>query len=308
MSKVVDSVKEEALVSDGYERVKGELAALPADELQQLNVDVQTATRTILGALPEMRLLRERLVKELPAFDIAAFDKLEDYAQALRYAQSGFQIATQPVDGFDELVTVGEELRDRLRADANALAHYKLFDGGQLKNLKGGLGANNLAEDLELLSRAMLANWEKIEGKALTSLEDVQTASRIGLRLTRMIGLREQGPARLAAASELRLRAFTLVLRTYEEAREAIRYLRRREDDLEDIAPTLYPGRPKRRVSPATDSTDVPPGTVTTAPATVTTAPATGASSPPAVATTPAATGAAAARGGASKDPFMPSA
>ena len=35
----------------------------------------------------------------------------------------------------------------------------------------------------------------------------------------------------------------------YEEARAAIGYLRRREEDAESIAPTLYPGKGKRRAS-----------------------------------------------------------
>lgn len=298
MSSIAELVKDEALVAEGYERVKADLAALRLDDLEQLNVDAQSATRTILGALPEIRGLRER-IKDLPAFDIAAFDKLEDYVQAFRFAQSGFQIATQPVDGFEELTAAGEELRERLEADARALALYKLFDGGQLANLKGGKGVNNLAEDLEMLSRAMLANWDKIQGKALTPLEDVQTASRISLRLTRMIGLREQGPARLAAATELRLRAFNLVLRTYEEARDAIRYLRRREGDLEDIAPTLYPGRGKRRATVA-EATQPAAGVVASASGVLAGTPL----GAPAVSTgVPAAS-----PGGANKDPFMPSA
>jgi hypothetical protein len=53
----------------------------------------------------------------------------------------------------------------------------------------------------------------------------------------------------VAEATDQRLRVFTLMLRTYEEARAAIGYLRRREEDAESIAPTLYPGKGKRRAS-----------------------------------------------------------
>jgi hypothetical protein len=302
MSTIADLVKDEALVAEGFERVKADLAAVPADQLSKVNVDVQSATRTILGALPEIKGLRERIVKELPQFDIASFDKLEDYVQALKFAQSGYQIASEPADELVELTEAGNGLRERLLADAKALALYKLFDGSQLDKLKGGNGFNNLAEDLELLSRAMLANWQKIQGKALTPLEDVQAASRIGLRLTRLAGLREQGPARLAAAVELRQRAFFLLARTYEEARDAIRFLRRREADLEDIAPNLYSGKGRRKPEEEPDTTG------TTATGAVT-------SSDPTA--RPGAIGSHAAplpgalplpqSGGASKDPFLPS-
>ena len=73
----------------------------------------------------------------------------------------------------------------------------------------------------------------------------------------------ESGPARLAAATELRLRAFTLVFRTYEDARSAIGYLRRRQSHVESIAPSLYAGRGRRKQSnPAPDVTQIPAGTV----------------------------------------------
>src|SRR5262245_24979609 len=97
MTTILDRVKEEALVADGFERVKNDLMAVPPEQLVQLNVDVQSATRTILGALPELRAFRERLMR-LPDFDIAAFDKLEDYVFALKYSQSNYQTAEQPSD------------------------------------------------------------------------------------------------------------------------------------------------------------------------------------------------------------------
>jgi len=51
---------------------------LSVEELAQVNLDLQQATGTILGVLPEVTALRAQIVKELPGFDIAQFDKLED--------------------------------------------------------------------------------------------------------------------------------------------------------------------------------------------------------------------------------------
>lgn len=276
MATIAELVKDEALVADSYERVKEDLAALAVDDLAQVNFDIQLGARTILGALPELRALRERMVKELPAFDLAAFDKLEDYTQALKFAQSGFLLATQPPDDLEQLLAEGAKVKERLVADVKSLSLYGLFDSNVLSQLRGGNGLDNLAVDLDLLSQAMTANWAKIEGKALTPLADVQTASRIGLRLTRIAGLRDQGPARLAAATELRMRAFTTVVRTYEEVRHAVGYLRRREGDADLIAPSLYPGKSRRKAVEQTP--EVPP------------APTTGGEAPaPAAGTSPAA-------------------
>jgi len=127
--------RDEALVEESYERVKAELEALEPEGLPPVNLDVQVAVSTILGALPEIRALRERMVKELPAFDIASFDKLEDYAQALAFAQAKFQFATQPPGDFDVVSSEAAKLREKLLANAQALALSGLFDGSSLENL-----------------------------------------------------------------------------------------------------------------------------------------------------------------------------
>jgi hypothetical protein len=170
-----------------------------------------------LPSRPEARkALRPRIEKELPSFDLAAFDKLEDYAWALSYAQSLYLTATQP--------------------------------------------PGELAEDLQILAIAMQANWAKIQGKAPTTAADLDTALRMSARLMRIVGLREQGPAQLAAATDQRLRAFTLVLNVYDDARRAVGYLRAREDDADSIAPALHPGRPRRKQpDPPAPTANTPP-------------------------------------------------
>jgi hypothetical protein len=234
--------RDEALVAESFERVKAELEALELEALPQVNLDVQVAVTTILGALPEIRALRERIVKELPAFDLASFDKLEDYVQALAFAQAKYQFAAQPPGDLEAVSAEAVKLREKLLATAQALALSGLFDKSSLENLKGANGYKNVAQDLQGLSTAMRDSWATIQGKSPLSAEDVEAASRVALRLTRLVGLREQGPALLAAAAELRTRAFALVLHTYEEARLAVAYLRRREGDADTIAPSLYSG------------------------------------------------------------------
>lgn len=264
MNSETDVAKDEALIEEAYERVKDELAALTPETLVKVNLEVQIAVSTILGALPEIKELRERMVKELPAFDVASFDKLEDYTLALAFAQAKFQFATEPADGELEVVsTEAARLREKLLANAQALALSGLFDRHSLEQLKGANGYKNVAQDLQALSTALRANWANIQGKSPLQAEDVQAASRIALRLTRIVGLREQGPALLAAAMDLRMRAFTRVFQTYEDARSAVEYLRRREGDADSIAPSLYAGKGRRR------SNDEPVTETAAAPATV---------------------------------------
>jgi hypothetical protein len=255
-NNVLNKLNDETIVSDADERVKADLAAMDQDDLIQVNLDVTAAVTTVLGVLPEVRALREQIAKELPTFDLVAFDKLEDYTLALHSAQTDYLTATQPPDDLAALQAEALRVRDRLQRDALALAGHGLVDEGQLSQVKGGNSYKNMAQDLEILSRVMKTSWERIQGKSATTLEDLQTASRMSTRLMRIVGLREQGPAILAAAADHRLRAFTKMLTVYEDARRAVGYLRARHGDSDSIAPSLYPGRPRRR--PTDESTTTP--------------------------------------------------
>ena len=247
------NVSDEVLADEAYARVKPEFAKLMPDELVQVNLDVSAALQTILGVLPEAKALREQIIKELPSFDIAPFDRLEDYALALGVTQTAFLIATERPSDLQPLADEALQLRETLLKDAQALARRNLIDGGQLANLKGVNGYKNIAQDLQILSKILQDAWPNIQGRAGTTADELKTASQMSTRLSRVVGMREQGPAQVAAATDDRLRAFTLVLRTYEDARRAVKYLRGRQGDADSIMPSLYPGRPRQRQSDPTE-------------------------------------------------------
>jgi hypothetical protein len=264
---LIEKLSNETIVSDAYERVKADLAAIDPATFVQVNLDVTAAVTTVLGVLPEVRALRADIVKELPGFDVASFDKLEDYALALHSAQTDYLTATRPPDDLQTIVGEATKVRDRLQRDALALSAHGLVDEAQISQLKGGTSHKALAQDLEILSRVLNGAWDNIQGKSAITVEDLQIASRMSTRLMRILGLREQGPAILAAAAERRLRAFTKMLDVYEDGRRAIGYLRGRQGDADSIAPSLYPGRPRRRATeepapvgtePTTGTTPVP--------------------------------------------------
>ena len=302
MEPTIANFGDEKLASEALARVKPKLRALLPEQLLQVNLDVQTAVATILGSLPEIRALRAPLM-ELPGFDVAAFDSLEDYVLALSETHAIFQTATQPSDDLDAHAAEGQKLREILLAEAKVLSLRGLLDKRKLDNLKGATSRMNIAQDLQALSTMLLDSWPQMQGKTATTQEDLLTASRISTRLTRLVGVREQGPAVAAAATDQRQRVFTLLLRTYQEARAAIGYLRRREADVDSIAPSLYPGTGKRRAS---GDTEVPKGAQPTAVGAPSTSP-TQPTNPSLTGTQAAVSAGAAAQKGqpASKDPFL---
>jgi hypothetical protein len=182
---------------------------------------------------------------------LAAFDRLEDYALGLSFAQADYSVVSEPPDNLSTLSAEATRLRAMLLADARSLATRGTFDRATLAHLKGRRGYLNVAEDLQTLALALEASLIQTNGKAATMLSDLHAASRIALQLTRVVGLRAHAPKLRAAAAERRKRAFTQLLLVYEDARCAIQFLRARQGDADSIAPSLYRGRPRRRKAAA---------------------------------------------------------
>lgn len=252
------SVNDETLATETYERILPELQQLLLDELTIINLDIPSVVATTLGALPEIRALRSEVKKQLPDFDLAAFDKLEDYAFTLNEAHMRYLTATQPADDLDALSAEANALRETLFADASALARRGLLDGNKLKELRGPNGYKNLATDLGMLASMLRDGWPQFQGRSAIEGSELERAVKIGQRLLRIVGLREQGPATVAQATDIRSRAFTLLARTYDNARRAATYLRWTAGDVDRIAPSLYAGRGNGRRKSAEPATPAP--------------------------------------------------
>jgi len=228
---------------DAYQSLLGEIRAVPTSELVPINLDIPTAVTTALGALPEIRALRSRVVSEMPQLDVARFDKLEAYTLAIGHAHALYMAASAPQESLDQIAETAATLRETLFSDASALAQRNLLDGQRLAGLKGPHGFRNLAFDLFALAAMMRDNWGAISGKTAIQLTELDQAETLADRILTTVGQREQGPAVVAASAEIRQRAFSLFVSAYDHARRAISFLRWNEDDVDQIAPSLYAGR-----------------------------------------------------------------
>jgi hypothetical protein len=252
MAEINQAVVDEGTVSASdadaaYERVLPELQALSPGELIPINLDIPSMVTTTLGALPEIRALRPDIEKNLQTFDLAAFDKLEDYALALKSANGRYLSTLIPSDELKTLVEEAAEVRETLVLDATALARRGILDSSQLRELRGPVGYKNLSTDLETLANALRGSWAKVQGQSAVKLAELTRASNLSTELLRVVGLREQGPGAVSAAADIRVRAFTLLSRTYDAARRAVMYLRWSFNDVDGIAPSLYAGRSNGR-------------------------------------------------------------
>lgn len=225
---------------EAYNRLTGEITAVPTHKLRVISFDIATAVTILLGVWKQLLGLRARIVEEMPRFNIARFDKLEDYALALWHAHILYRAASEPVGSLQGLYEEGVDLRELLASDASALAKRGLLDATRLKELKGAVGYRPIASDLSLLPAVLRENGTAIAGKTAVTPAELDRAEVISEQILMALGERDQGPAVSAEATLNRQRAYTLFVEAYEDASGAVRFLRREEKDADDFVPTLY--------------------------------------------------------------------
>jgi hypothetical protein len=260
----------------GFAQVEAEVRAVPERELVAINIDVPSAVAMVLGALPELKGLRDKFA-QLLGFDVARFDKLRDYTLALGHAHAMFRGAAGPSDGTSGLADQVSTLRDVLQADATALAKRKILDEAQVTKLRGGSGYKNMAFEVVGLVGLLREHWDAIQGRSALKAEELEQAGQLAQELVTAVGTKEQAPVQVGAASLLRQQAFTLFMNAYDDARRAVSYLRWNEGDVDDIAPSLFEGHGGRGTPDVQPKPPTPPGPPTPAPVATSSASVTGA-------------------------------
>jgi hypothetical protein len=248
--------------------------------LLPVNVDVMDSVRTTEGILPKIAAQKDVIAKQLPGFDIQLFADLEDRALALGHAQTVYENALQPPPILQSLSDDAYTTYDIVSAEANMLLKRRLLPPQALSKLKGGNGYRNLVDDMFATSEALRNNWDKVSARTTLTLQELDHLENLADQINQALGLREQMPELQAAAARDRQAAYTLFVEAYNEVRAAIGYVRRKEDDVDTLMPSLFAGRggSKRKT---TDDPPKPTPPITT--------PSTNTTNPPVVAapTTP---------------------
>jgi hypothetical protein len=219
-----------------------EMRAIPDRDVRQLNLLVTDAMAKALGSLPQLRALRAQIVDELPRFDLARFDKLEDYTKILFEAQGRYVAACKGTEDLESLYEVALQRRTMLIHAVTSLADAGLLNPRAFDNLVRRKGYANVAADLALLTTALRQNWEKVRGRCALEMAELDQTESISVHILRLVGRRTHSRDDIKARLEERERAFTLFINCYEDAQRAAQYLRYFHGDAHKYAPNLYAG------------------------------------------------------------------
>lgn len=233
------------------EAVRPEMEALTEEQLAPMNLDIPTCVMTVRGAMAEIMPFKDRVAAALPKFNLALFDKLETYAMALGYANTRHRVASTPVMPLEELQEAAVALREQLLSDLQPLAFRGFIDESRLSQVKRVNGYNNLAQEVMLMTELARKSWSVISTKTSLTLAELAHAEQVAERLVKAAGEKEQIKPVVTAENDVRRRAYTLLLNAYDEVRRAITFVRWAEDDIDEIAPSLWSNRVRRKTDKA---------------------------------------------------------
>jgi hypothetical protein len=224
-------------------QVGDELLAIPVAKLLPVNIEIHAAVVTALGVQPELEGYREEVREWFGDEWAARIDALPTYAKAAAQAHGEF-LASQ--NSSTEVNAVSKELiemRELLLTDLTSLVNRKRVDAAVLSGLRGSVGFRNQVLDVVQLTAVFRRHWATVGGVTPVAMGDLERAEALAAKLTRLLGVREQGSLEATGIGEMRQRAFTKFVGTYDQLRRAMTFLRWDEDDVDSIIPSLWAGR-----------------------------------------------------------------
>jgi hypothetical protein len=229
------------------------LAMTESQILRKTALDPLASAVTAEATANKLLAFREAIVKQFGPEAAAHLDELMGIARATRQANL-------EVRGGMNASELGK-LHDKVRADyrllstdATSLVNRGLLDAERLENAHDVQGYQQTVESVLLHVLVLRKEWAKIEAHTPLTSADLDRAEATAQRMSSVLGDRDNGVGR-APAIELRVRALSSLVHTYDELRRMMTYLRWHIGDIDSLVPSLWAGRGGRKVS-ASDGFD----------------------------------------------------
>jgi hypothetical protein len=231
-----DPVNEAAL-----ERTMKHAGALTPEQLRRVTVDVMAAIRTARGALAALEPMRKQLAKELPLFDLAPLDRMDDTCRALLVAHERYsnESARRSAE-LPKLEAQAIEVRKVALGDLEALAARGVISAADVSKIREGQGRDDLLLDLHAIDRLLTAAREAM-GKKLWVSEEEQAYLRATATAfsDALLTADDSGKADRARV-ETRQRIFTLLVNDYDQLRRLATFALWNEGTSDTLVPSLF--------------------------------------------------------------------
>lgn len=237
-----------------YKRIEGKLDAMRADEVGVVRAYILVVIAVVFGALINIRARLGAMRKATPELDFDALEQLGDYTQALYY----LHLITAPTEGpaadLPTLLAEASPLRALLLSSAENLALFGHVSSERVAAIRSGSGHLDTAEDLGRLVQLFREGGPELVARTPVTEAMLERAGELSFQIIIALGQRKvgtDGAGELSRLEEHKARALSLVVRTYNEARRGLSFLRWREGDVDTLAPSIFAGRRRKRNAPA---------------------------------------------------------
>ncbi|HEU4410423.1 MAG TPA: hypothetical protein VFS43_34530 [Polyangiaceae bacterium] len=228
-----------------YERVEDEVWALPDEEVGRVTAYVPDVVAITLGAQPNVEAHIDEIAL-LHDFDVDRLRKLPDYARALLHVYLLTIPSSELATRVQTLLAEATPLRERMLVAAEGLALLGFVDPERVSAIRRGTGHLDKANDLIALSQLFQAGGAELLAKTRLDPADVERAYDLGMQLVDALGKQRVGTDGRRQAREYEeatARLFRLVVRTYDQGRRALTYLRWGKGDVNVLMPSLFTRR-----------------------------------------------------------------
>lgn len=261
-----------AAVKDEFEQSRERMhkaaMALTLTEVRSYNMDPAYAVSVVRNAWPRLESWWEKM-EAIPGFDAALARQTLHAVQALLWVD-----ARIPRKGQTSQAQLQKaiEARRLLLSAMRPLAERGLLSTAILERASSGTSFLDLGNALMVLTAELVAKWPTIESKTVIDAAEVSEAQQLCLQMIDAGTPRDDTAHASNELEDERARLATLVFDGWTEVRETMRWLRRREGDVDAITPSLYsrggggsrspksdPVEPQRKeVSPEDDGDGLP--------------------------------------------------
>ncbi|MBN8616526.1 MAG: hypothetical protein J0L92_38430 [Deltaproteobacteria bacterium] len=236
-----------------YVAMQPAIEALSIDDCPSITLDVDTTASNVLAAVSRLAPYEAQL-QALPGIG-EPLGLLRTYALGVMHAQLRIRMAERRAPATREVQRLAR-LRETFLADLTPLVRREILDGEFLDRLNVASGARNLANDLLLLASVAERGWPRIARRTAMTTQSIAEAREVATEVLSALVARE-GRSRSVDPTGQRLRAFTLLMRAYDDVRRGMTFLlwKRGAAAIDAVTPSLFKGRGPRakKEAPATD-------------------------------------------------------
>lgn len=203
-----------------------------AGTVRQLNTSPKLVAYNANLGVAAMEPERARLAKELPLYDFAEAQTLPALAQAVVFAAMQVDRHAPSEKTLSAMLKEATGLRANLLAGATALVAAGLVPAREVKLIRAGRGAGDMADDCVALAALFRKYGAAIRGKTAVTAAEVRRAAELGTELQGLLRVPKaktpkgaKAPTVADEAAALRDRLWTLLALRHDRLRRAAAWL-----------------------------------------------------------------------------------